>query len=160
MVLDAGQPHLKKTRRLSPSFFNFVYRGTHFCAMVAADRTTTETTQSGADNGKRPGPPTHRRDGSGIPPFSAITFQLRHRVHSGHHICLLLLSSSLPAVFPPCLSLLPVVGNRSDMVVAAKYTVASGHACVGCVLWRSETAFGGSPSLPSILLSETPLVIG
>jgi hypothetical protein len=53
-----------------------------------------------------------------------------------------------------------VVGNRSDMVVAAKYTVASGHACVGCVLWRSGTAFGGSPSLPSILLSETPLVIG
>ena len=40
------------------------------------------------------------------------------------------------------------------MVVAAKYTVASSLACVGCVLWRSETAFGGSPSLPSILLSE------
>jgi hypothetical protein len=40
------------------------------------------------------------------------------------------------------------------MVVAAKYTVALSLACVGCVLWRSETAFGDSPSLPSILLSE------
>ena len=73
----------------------------------------------------------------------------------------------VPVAVPPCLSRLlslpvslSVVGNRSDMVVAAKYTVASSLACVGCVLWRSETAFGGSPSLPSILLSETPLVIG
>jgi len=40
------------------------------------------------------------------------------------------------------------------MVVAAKYTVALSLACVGCVLWRSETPFGDSPSLPSILLSE------
>ncbi len=45
--------------------------------MVSIDRTTMEATRGDADNGNRPGPPTHRRHGSGIPHFSAITTQLR-----------------------------------------------------------------------------------
>jgi hypothetical protein len=100
------------------------------------------------------------RDGSGIP-FLRDHISVASLGPFGASYML------VPVAVPPCLSRLlslpvslSVVGNRSDMVVAAKYTVASGHACVGCVLWRSGTAFGASPSLPSILLSETPLVTG
>jgi len=117
-------------------------------------------------NGKRPRPPTRPHETVAVYPFSAITFQLRPWVHSGHHICLFLLSSvsSCPSAVSlsvsPCCPSACCRKTARHMVVAAKYTVASGHACVGCVLWRSETAFGGSPSPPSILLSETPLVTG
>ena len=148
-------------RRARPYLTRFVAHGQQFCAVVAIDRTTMEATRNDADQRKTTQTPhPSARDGSGIPilrdhisvaslgPFGA-SYML------------------VPVAVPPCLSRLlslpvslSVVGNRSDMVVAAKYTVASGHACVGCVLWRSGTAFGGSPSLPSILLSETPLVTG
>ena len=161
MVLNAGKPHLEKTRGLSPSFLNFVYRGTHFCAMVAADRTTTETTRSGpTENEPRPLPLAS--DGSDIPILrDHISVASSGPCRGIIYACLL-----APVVAPPCLSSACCLAAR-DLEKTAwiwwllrKYTVASSHACAGCVLWRSETAFGGSPSLPSILLSETPLVIG
>ena len=55
-------------------------------------------------NGKRPRPPTPSHETVAVSPFSAITFQLRPWVHSGHHICLLgclLLPIPLPVVGKP-----------------------------------------------------------
>ena len=56
---------------------SFVYHGIHFCAVVAIDCTTTETTRNDADNGKRTRPPTRPHETVAVSPFSAITFQLR-----------------------------------------------------------------------------------
>lgn len=124
MVLDAGQPHLKKTRRLSPSFFNFVYRGTHFCAMVAADRTTTETTRSEADQRKTTRLPIPlARDGSDIPILRDHISVASLGAYRGIIYTCSCRRPSLPVPLPvvPAASL-PVVGNSSDMVVAAKCT--------------------------------------
>ena len=125
MVLNAGQPHLKKTRRLSPSFFNFVYRGTHFCAMVAIDHTTTETTRSETDQRKTNRLPIPlARDGSDIPILRDHISVASLGPFGASYIL-------VPVVVPPCLSRslpvvpaasLPVVGNSSDMVVAANCT--------------------------------------
>ena len=53
----------------------------------------------------------------------------------------------LPVCLPYCLA---ACGRKTarHMVVAVKYTVVSSLACVGCVLWRSETALGGSLAEP------------
>jgi hypothetical protein len=57
---------------IDPICQRFVDHGRHFRAMVDADRTTTETTQSGADNGKRPRPPTRPHEPVAVSPSTAI----------------------------------------------------------------------------------------
>ena len=59
-----------------PTRSNFEYHGTQFCAVVAIDRTTTETTRSDADNGKRTRPPTRPHETVAVSPFSDCLFSI------------------------------------------------------------------------------------
>ena len=105
-----------------PYLTRFVDNCRHFGALVAIDRTATETTRSEADQRKTTRTPTpFRRDSQRYPPPTIAIFDLRRRVQGGASY-MLACSCRRPSLPVVCLlSRCPWSRkNGLDMVVAAK----------------------------------------